>query len=537
MLLELKLERVGNSNLIQAEALRNINLHIKLSKNKARIRIFDQVSDNNINKINNNNNVNNNINNNNNNNFDKSGSGYAFPTSLFDTEDLEMANDGKIEDLSESNISIQIINHPFSFALYRKDTGERLFDTTHSNESSIFDHYLFYAKNYIQISTRLTKGHFTYGLGERFTSLRLKNGKYVHWSAERTGSPVGQESLENYYSAIPAYMTVNPDSGNACGVFMMNSSPSEVVLEDSYLTFKMISGNIDLFVFSGPRPREVVQQFQNTFGLPLVPPYSAMNWHANMISNQLRRDLLAFNSTLSSISRLLPVETLWIDHQVNLDTNNLKDSEVILQSIKEQGLAVFIYKQSPLSVNSNLFETAKNRSILITKYNGDIFEGRSSYGNVCFLDYFSHNAHDFIITEFVREPLFKYNISAVTLYKNEPAHNCDGDCKSPQKNKFVFSPGQDKNYILEEQTLPLNAKQAENGNSLLNTHNLYSLQETRTYFHALTDSGISRPLIFSRSVFFGNQQYAGKWLGHLESSWKGLQLALIQTLNFNVRLI
>jgi alpha-glucosidase (family GH31 glycosyl hydrolase) len=506
MLLELKLERVGNSNLIQAETIRNLNFHIKLSKNKARLRIYEQVRGN---------------------------AKFVFPTSLYDSEDLEMASDGKIEDLSESNIGIQIINHPFEFSLYRKDTNERLFDTTHSNESNIFDHYLFYAKNYIQISTRLPKGHFTYGLGERFTSLRLNKGKYVHWSAERNGSPVGQESLENYYSAIPAYLTINPDSGNACGVFMMNSSPSEVVLEDNYLTYKLISGEIDLFVFSGPRPREVVQQFQNTFGLPFVPPYSALSWQVNMVSNQLRRDLLAFNSTFFSVSRLLPVETLWIDHPLSLDQNNLKDSESLLQNIKLQGIDVFSYKPSPLSTNSNLFETAKNRSILITKSTGEVFEGRSSYGNVCFLDYFSHNAYDFIITEFIREPVYKYNFSAVTLYKNEPAHNCDGDCKTPQKTNSLL-----KNYNLEEQTLPLNAKQVESGNSLLNsllnTHNLYSLQETRTYFHALTDSGISRPLIFSRSVFFGNQQYAGKWLGHLESSWKGLQLAVIQTLNFNV---
>ncbi len=56
---------------------------------------------------------------------------------IYDSEDLELENDREIENLSESNIGIKIIKHPFSFSLYRKDSGEPLFDNTYSNESKI----------------------------------------------------------------------------------------------------------------------------------------------------------------------------------------------------------------------------------------------------------------------------------------------------------------------------------------------------------------------------------------------------------------
>jgi hypothetical protein len=38
---------------------------------------------------------------------------------LMENEDLDLENDGKIKSLEDSNIGVQIVNHPFSFYLYR----------------------------------------------------------------------------------------------------------------------------------------------------------------------------------------------------------------------------------------------------------------------------------------------------------------------------------------------------------------------------------------------------------------------------------
>jgi alpha-glucosidase (family GH31 glycosyl hydrolase) len=70
---------------------------------------------------------------------------------------------------------------------------------------------------------------------------------------------------------------------------------------------------------------------------------------------------------------------------------------------------------------------------------------------------------------------------------------------------------------------------------MLNTHNLYPLQEVKSFRRALMDLGIKRPLIFSRAGFTGSHQYAGKWIGHF-SGWKGLEMAIRNTMKFNVRL-
>jgi alpha-glucosidase (family GH31 glycosyl hydrolase) len=525
--LELKLERKGITNNIKAETVKNLKLIIKLAKNKARIQVTE-ISDDILN----------------------SSDHFVFPKNLLENEDLEFENDGKIDSLESSNIGVHIVNHPFSFYLYHKETGERLFDTTHSKESSNFDHYLYFARNYIQLSTRLPKGHYTYGLGERFSSLRLNKGKYIMWAADKTqGAPIDKDSNENSYSSMPSYITVNPEHNNAYGAVMLNSSPMEVQLEDDYLTYKLTSGSIDLYIFGGPRPREVIVQMQRTFGMPFVPSFDSLNWQANMITDNPSRDLMTLNQTVLNKDKpynlnRYPVKDFWIDDNLPFNYNTTQEINNVIKSLKESGVKVFTYRRSPLAKSSSQFEAARNSTILITTDKGDILYGRTSYGDVCFIDYLAPNSLSFIKKGFIQEKDYDYDYSSVTLMKNEPSQNCDGECRQGYSSKIElpYIGGGDKKLNLEESTLPLSAKQYSGENSrnnteniLLNTHNLYSLQEMKTYYHALIDSGVKRPVIFSRSTFIGAQQYGGKWLGYLESSWKGLQMALVQTMKFNVK--
>ena len=215
-----------------------------------------------------------------------------------------MEKEGRIEDISESDIGIHIINHPFSFCLYRKDTKERLFDTTISQESKNFDHYLYYAKNYIQISSRLPKNHFTYGLGERFNSLRLKHGKYVLWAQDPlinlNNDPLSEASNENFYSSIPYMLTINPESLTSWGSVVLNSSPIEANLEKDYINYKLTSGVFEMIIFAGPRPKDVVLQLHQTLGTPFLQSFSNLNWHANVVTNDPLRDLTYINNGINS---------------------------------------------------------------------------------------------------------------------------------------------------------------------------------------------------------------------------------------------
>jgi len=78
-------------------------------------------------------------------------------------------------------------------------------------------------------------------------------------------------------------MSINPVSSNAFGVMMLNSSPIEVLVTEESLTYKMTSGIIELYIFGGPHPNEVIIQLQQTVGMPILPPYYALNWQSSLI--------------------------------------------------------------------------------------------------------------------------------------------------------------------------------------------------------------------------------------------------------------
>jgi len=490
---------------------------IKFSKNRAKIEISD---------------------------IDAKVNTWRIPRTLYDFNDFELEDDGRVEFSEQSNIGVKIVNHPFSFYLYRKDSGEKLFDTTHSNESSNPLHYLYYAKNYIQISTSLPQNHYSYGLGEKFSSLRLKNGKYVLYAADpKKSKPVNGESNENFYSSVPSFMTINPKSLNAYGVLMLNSSPMEVVVHDDFLTYKMTSGTLEMYVFNGPRPKEVIMQMQQTVGMPILPEFSAINWQANLITSVPNRDIVSVNKLLSSKDRKykFPIVDVWVDYDIPIQEGFYKFNELQndIAVLEQNNHKVFGYSRSPLSKSYDSFQVAQNKTVCILNENKEVLFGKTSYGDVCFLDYLSPNALVFVKYNKINNNQNNKPVTQLILVMNEPSQNCDGEC-NPNKSlplKLPYLPG---GLNLEKGTLPLKSKQygadVNSENILLNTHNIYSLQEMKTYYTAMSDVGVSRPLLFSRSFFPGSQQYGGKWLGYLEGSWEGFRMGMLQTMNYNVNI-
>ena len=76
-----------------------------------------------------------------------------------------------------------------------------------------------------------------------------------------------------YIGVHPFLLGVEQD-GNAFGIFILNSNAMELTITPyPSLQYKTIGGILDIFIFLGPTPNDVIMQYWDVIGKPFLPPY------------------------------------------------------------------------------------------------------------------------------------------------------------------------------------------------------------------------------------------------------------------------
>lgn len=178
-----------------------------------------------------------------------------------------------------ADLEFRLNESPFSFSVVRKSCGEVLFST---------DSYpLVFEKQYLRIKTSLPPNANIYGLGEHTEPFRLpvegKGTLRTLWSRDSYGIPRGT----NLYGNHPIYLDHRPSGTH--GVFLLNSNGMDVKLNStthpktkkpiSTLEYNVIGGVLDFYVFAGPDPVAVAQQYALVAGLPAMMPYWGFGFH------------------------------------------------------------------------------------------------------------------------------------------------------------------------------------------------------------------------------------------------------------------
>lgn len=64
------------------------------------------------------------------------------------------------------------------------------------------------------------------------------------------------------------------------GVFLRNAHAQEILLQPSTVTWRTLGGSVDLYFYSGPRAKDVMQAYhQTTVGLPAMQQYWTLGFH------------------------------------------------------------------------------------------------------------------------------------------------------------------------------------------------------------------------------------------------------------------
>jgi alpha-glucosidase len=331
----------------------------------------------------------------------------------------------------------------FSFDITRASTGETLF-STHGNP-------LVFSNQFIQFNTSLPKGHAITGLGESIHGSLNEPGVVKTLFANDVGDPIDG----NIYGVHPVYYDQRYDSNTTHGVYWRTSAIQEVLVGQESLTWRSLSGILDLYFFSGPDPKDVIQQYVSQIGLPAFQPYWALGYHQCRWGYSTIEELEAVAENFKKFD--IPLETLWSDidymdsykdftndpHRFPLDkykkfVEKLHDNNQHYVPIVDAA----IYAPNPNNKTDNEykpFHSGNESEVFLKNPDGSIYIGAVWPGYTVFPDFLANNTQDWWTQSF-KDWHNDIPWDGIWADMNEVSSFCVGSCGSGKLEQNPVAP-------------------------------------------------------------------------------------------------
>lgn len=470
------------------------------------------------------------------------------------SEALNILNPGSATSNRLYDVILDTEAPDFGIKVIRKATNATIFDTTVPGMQ--------YAAQFLQLTTRLNSSK-VYGFGEHNHRQFQHNMNFKTWAMfTRDVAPVDEWNLYGHQTLYTNIETTN----HVHGVVWINSNAQEVALQpDPHpgITFRALGGVFDFYIFMGPSPEEVVQQYTEATGRSIMPPYWALGFqlcrwdYSNLthVKNVVERNLAAG----------IPLDVQYgdIDYMESkldftVDKVNYAGLAEFVDELHRGGMRYIVIQDHCIGSNTTLFDEKLRgyykpyaegiaQDIFIKKAYGsdEILEGEVWPGPVYYPDFTeitkATNWWKSQCRDFFENTTWRIEYDALWIDMNEPSNFVPGTispegCGDNSWNHPPYLPrtilGADQGSLYDK-TICMEAPQAWGRH--YDVHSLYghgmSIVSWNTMRELWPDK---RPFVLTRSQYVGTQKYAAHWLGDNQSLWEQIPWSIVAMLEYSL---
>ncbi|XP_075862342.1 putative maltase-glucoamylase 2 [Microcebus murinus] len=461
--------------------------------------------------------------------------------------------------------NVMIQNSPFGIQIQRKSSGTVIWD-------SQLPGFTFNDK-FLSISTRLPS-QYIYGFGETEHTAFRRNMSWNVWGMFARDEPPAYK--KNSYGVHPYYMALEED-GSAHGVLLLNSNAMDVTLQPTpALTYRTIGGILDFYVFLGPTPELVTQQYTKLIGRPAMIPYWALGFQLSRYGYQNDTEISDLYDAMVAAQIPYDVQHVDIDYMDRkLDftlSPSFQNLGLLIDQMKTNGMRFILILDPAISGNETQylpFIRGQENNVFI-KWPGTndivwgkvwpelpnvIVDGSLDHETqvklyrayVAFPDFLRNSTAAWWKTEIQelygnpREPEKSLKFDGLWIDMNEPSNFVDGSvrgCSDETRNNPPYMPHlESRDKGLSSKTLCMESQQILPDGSPVrhyDVHSLYGWSQTRPTYEAVQEVTGQRGVVITRSTFPSSGRWAGHWLGDNTAAWDQLGKSIIGMMEFSL---
>ncbi|XP_008581186.1 PREDICTED: maltase-glucoamylase, intestinal [Galeopterus variegatus] len=344
------------------------------------------------------------------------------------------------------------------------------------------------------------------------------------------------------------------------------------------LTYRTTGGILDFYLFLGPTPELVTQQYTEVIGRPVMVPYWALGFQ--LCRYGYRNDTEIASLYDEMVAHQIPYDVQYSDidymeRQLDFTLSpEFAGLPALIDRLKADGMRVILILDPAISGNETQPYPPFTRGVeedVFIKYpdSEDIVWGKvwPDYPDVfvnnsldwdsqveqyrayaAFPDFFRNST----VTWWKREmeemytntenPEKSLKFDGMWIDMNEPANFVNGavppGCRNASLNHPPYMPHlESRSDGLSSKTLCMESQQIlPDGTPVrhYDVHSLYGWSQTRPTYEAMQEVTGQRGIIISRSTFPSSGRWAGHWLGDNTATWDQLKKSIIGMMEFSL---